>query len=66
MKALFAVLAVVAALGVVGSFDYEDAQNQEMLYCDNVKAGTWPDYEGTYDEVCAKTHGPKKVVKNFR
>lgn len=61
-----AVLALFAAFGFVGAMDYEDAKAEEALYCDNVKAGVWPDYEGTYVSQCEATHGPKKVVKNFR
>lgn len=28
--------------------DYEDAQAEEVNYCEMVKAGHWPDYRGTY------------------
>lgn len=61
-----AVLAMLAAFGFAGQMDYEDAEAQQALYCDNVKSGVWPDYEGTYVSECEKTHGPKKVAKNFR
>lgn len=60
---IVAVLAIVAALGLVGAMDAEDAEAQAALYCDNVKSGLWPDYEGTYVSECEKTHGPKKVEK---
>lgn len=63
---IVAVVAIVAALGFVGAMDYEDAKAEEALYCDNVKSGIWPDYEGTYVSQCEATHGPKKVTKNFR
>lgn len=46
--------AVILAFGIVGHFDYEDEVAAEALYCDNVKAGIWPDYEGTYKKDCAK------------
>lgn len=58
-----AVLAIVAAFGLVGGMDAEDAEAQAALYCDNVKSGLWPDYEGIYVSECEKTHGPKKVEK---
>lgn len=61
-----AALAMLAAFGFAGQMDYEDALAQQALYCDNVKSGVWPDYEGTYVSECEKTHGPKKVAKNFR
>ena len=60
---IVAVLAIVAALGLVGTMDAEDAEAQAALYCDNVKSGLWPDYEGTYVSDCEPTHGPKKVEK---
>lgn len=46
--------AVIIAFGIVGHCDYEDEQDAEALYCDNVKAGIWPDYEGTYKKSCLK------------
>ena len=61
-----AFLAFFAAFGLVGAMDYEDAKNEQALYCDNVKSGVWPDYEGIYVSECEKMHGPKKVAKNFR
>ncbi len=63
LKTIGAVLAIVAAFGFVGAMDAEDAEVQQALYCDNVKSGVWPDYEGTYVSECEKTHGPKKVEK---
>lgn len=55
-----------AAFGFVGAMDAEDAEQQAALYCDNVKSGVWPDYEGTYVSECEKTHGPKNSSKKFR
>ena len=66
LTTIAAFLAFFAAFGLVGAMDYEDAEAQQALYCDNVKSGVWPDYEGTYVSECEKTHGPKKVTKNFR
>ena len=51
-KTVLIVAAVVALFGIVGHFDYEDAKQEEISYCENVKAGLWPDYEGTYAKVC--------------
>lgn len=66
-RAPIIIVLLVVAFGFVGHFDYEDAKEQEALYCSNVKNGVWPDYEGTYDEACAKEFGPKKKeVKFFR
>ena len=31
-------------LGLVGSYDYEDAQASVSLYCDMTADGTWPEY----------------------
>lgn len=42
----------IAALGLAGRADYEDARLQAEEYCDNVRSGVWPDYEGTYEEHC--------------
>ena len=44
--------AVVAALGIVGSTDYADEVREQVSYCENVKAGVWPDYNGTYETEC--------------
>ena len=41
---IFAVL-----LGMVGSFDYQDAQANEQIYCEMVKEGTWPAYDKAID-----------------
>ena len=42
----------VALVGIVGQMDYEDAIAEADLYCQNVHAGVWPDYEGTYAKEC--------------
>jgi len=55
----FKIAAIVALFlllfGLVGHWDYEDAEAQSILYCENVKAGIWPDYEGTYKKFCKKS-----------
>lgn len=58
-----AVVVFVLLFGVSGRLEYEDAVAEEALYCDNVKSGIWPDYDGTYVSECEKEHGPKKVEK---
>lgn len=45
-------VAVVAAFGIVGSMDYKDEVREQVTYCENVKAGLWPDYNGTYKAEC--------------
>ena len=49
---ILGVVAFVAIFGLVGSMDYEDAVAQQVLYCDNVAAKVWPDYEGSYKTEC--------------
>ena len=47
---LFALVMVFAVLfGVVGSFDYQDAQASHALYCEMTQEGTWPDYDKAID-----------------
>ena len=33
--------------GMVGSFDYQDAQASHALYCEMVQEGTWPAYNNS-------------------
>jgi len=47
-----AVLAVIVAIGIVGNMDYKDEVRQQIAYCENVKAGVWPDYDRTYKTEC--------------
>ena len=44
MKTVLAVT-VLALFGIVGSMDYEDAVQQEIVYVKNVCDGVWPDYK---------------------
>lgn len=32
-------------LGLVGSYDYDEAKASEKLYCENVASGVWPAYK---------------------
>lgn len=47
-------VALLLLLGLAGRMDYEDAKLQEQHYCEMVKSGKWPDYEGNYHQVCLK------------
>lgn len=49
--ALIAV-AVLLAIGFVGNMDFQDEVREQIAYCENVKAGTWPDYNGTFATEC--------------
>jgi len=35
----------LAIVGLVGSIDYSEELAEEMLYCEMVEAGHWPDYK---------------------
>ena len=54
MKTTVVLLALLGLFGLAGAMDYEDQQAQEALYCDMVKAGNWPDYQGTYRTQCRR------------
>ncbi len=44
--------ALVLLLGLAGHMDYEDQQAEQERYCEMVKAGFWPDFNGTYRDEC--------------
>lgn len=44
MKTIYIIAILMAALGIVGAIDYEDAVREEQHYCDMVKSGAWPAY----------------------
>lgn len=50
----FIILAVTFTilLGIVGSFDAAEESRQAEEYCEMVKSGLWPDYEGTFKDQC--------------
>lgn len=58
------VIAIIILFGFVGAMDYEDAKQEEISYCENVKSGVWPDYEGTYAKVCEAEYGKPKNFTN--
>ena len=45
MRILLALAALVAALGLVGNADLEEAQRHADQYCQFVADGTWPAYD---------------------
>lgn len=60
MSRLIVGLVLLALFGWVGAMDYEAAQVEEKHYCEMVKAGHWPDYQGTYRSECQRpTSAPR-------
>lgn len=49
---LFCALLVAGILFTIGHAGMEAALEEQRTYCAMVKEGTWPDYKGTYAEVC--------------
>ena len=43
---------LVLLFGLAGHMDYEDQQAEQARYCEMVKAGFWPDYQGIYRREC--------------
>lgn len=60
MKTVAALLALLGIFGLAGAMDYEDQQAEQEHYCEMVKAGHWPDYQGTYRRECLP---PKSVPR---
>ena len=54
MKNIILALVLLALYGIVGAMDAEDAQAEQEHYCEMVKAGYWPDYQGTYRRECLR------------
>lgn len=54
MKMIAVPLALLALLGLAGAMDYEDQQAEQERYCEMVKAGYWPDFNGTYRDECQR------------
>lgn len=54
LKTVAALVVVLVLLGIVGAMDAEDAQLDADNYCEMVKAGYWPDYQGTYRTQCRR------------
>lgn len=47
-----AVVTLIAALGLAGNGDLEEAERAQSEYCANVESGAWPDYQDNAAEVC--------------
>ena len=54
MKIVGLLVALLLLLGLAGRMDYEDAEREQSNYCEMVKAGYWPDYQGNYKKECRK------------
>lgn len=52
VKGLLIAAAVFVIVGLVGRMDFEDEVREQIAYCENVKAGAWPDYNGTHKAEC--------------
>lgn len=52
MKIIFLILFLIAAFGITGAMDYDDQAEQQRVYCENVAAGDWPDYNENAEDVC--------------
>ena len=57
MKTGALLLALLGLFGLAGAMDYEDQQAEQAHYCEMVKAGHWPDYQGTYRTQCRRPSG---------
>ena len=60
MKNILVALVLLALFGIVGAMDYEDEVAAQEHYCEMVKAGHWPDYQGTYRSECRR---PKSALR---
>jgi hypothetical protein len=49
LKTIYIIAILMAALGIVGAIDYEEALNDELHYCEMVKSGAWPAYKPEVD-----------------
>lgn len=54
MKTTVVLLALLGLFGLVGAMDYEDQQAEQERYCEMVRGGLWPDYQGTYRRECLR------------
>lgn len=60
MKTTVVLLALLGLFGLAGRMDYEDQQADQAHYCEMVKAGYWPDFQGTYRRECQRPKsGPR-------
>ena len=49
-----AFLVIAIAVLIIGTMESRDAEMDQQAYCEMVKEGKWPDYEGTYHEFCER------------
>lgn len=49
---IFFAACLIFALVVVGRADAIEAEQAAAMYCDMVRSGAWPDYNGNYDDLC--------------
>ncbi len=54
---VFGVSAFFALAILAGAEDYANAKHEERSYCEHVADGSWPDYKGTFNEVCVDSLG---------
>jgi len=60
MKTTVVLLTLLGLFGLAGQMDYEDQQAEQERYCEMVKAGYWPDFNGTYRDECQQPKsGPR-------
>lgn len=60
MKTTVVLLALLGLFGLAGTMDYEDQQAEQERYCEMVKSGYWPNFNGTYRDECCP---PKSVQR---
>ena len=53
------VAVAICVIGFVGQEDYEDEVQAELLYCQNVRDGVWPDFK-EMKNICRKVLTTKK------
>ena len=58
-KGILAALVMLALFGIVGELDLQAVEADQAHYCEMVKAGHWPDYQGTYRSECR----PPKIAQ---
>ncbi len=46
------ILLILIGMGYAGEQDYQESLRQQEHYCQMVKSGRWPDYNGNAATVC--------------
>lgn len=52
-------VSLVIALAVLFFVGIDDPEGEQAQYCNNVREGVWPDYEGTYKQECGGKDPPQ-------